>query len=145
MASLVDTNVLVYACDPRDPAKQRRALSLLERGAEDGSLVLPFQAAVEFVSVATRRGGPGTPLLELHDAITHLDRLLQQFELLLPTEEVLRTALTGAAVYHLPWYDALLWAYAEANGIPEILSEDFQGGRVYGKVRVVDPFTRPTD
>jgi predicted nucleic acid-binding protein len=37
-------------------------------------------------------------------------------------------------------FDAHLWAYAEVNGIPEILSEDFQHGRYYGSVRVVDPF-----
>ena len=33
-----------------------------------------------------------------------------------------------------------LWAYAEANGLDQLLSEDFQDDRTYGTVRVVNPF-----
>ena len=54
MASLVDTNVLVYRCDPRWPDKQRLAGELLRNGLAYGELVLPHQALVEFVSVVTR-------------------------------------------------------------------------------------------
>ena len=43
MPSLVDTNILVYRVDPRDPAKQRRATALLEAGIADRSLVLAQQ------------------------------------------------------------------------------------------------------
>ncbi len=46
----------------------------------------------------------------------------------------------GAAAYGLSWSDAHLWAYAEVHGLPEILSEEFEHGRHYGSVRVVDPF-----
>jgi predicted nucleic acid-binding protein len=40
----------------------------------------------------------------------------------------------------LSWFDAHLWAYAEHYGLSELLSEDFEHGRVYGAVRVTDPF-----
>jgi predicted nucleic acid-binding protein len=33
-----------------------------------------------------------------------------------------------------------MWAHAEELGLGEILSEDFQHGRMYGSVRVVNPF-----
>lgn len=46
----------------------------------------------------------------------------------------------GTAVYGLPWFDAQIWACAEVNGLPEILSEDFQHGRHYGSMRAVNPF-----
>jgi predicted nucleic acid-binding protein len=59
---------------------------------------------------------------------------------LYPTEEVIRSALRGAAAYQLSWFDAHLWAYAECFGIPEILSEDFQHDRLYGSVRLRNPF-----
>ncbi|HRI63274.1 MAG TPA: hypothetical protein PK156_03530 [Polyangium sp.] len=39
----------------------------------------------------------------------------------------------------LSWFDAHLWAYAEHNGIAEILSEDFQAERTYGNVRIRNP------
>jgi hypothetical protein len=43
-------------------------------------------------------------------------------------------------MYGLSWFDAHQWAYAEVYGVAEILSEDFEHGRHYGSVRVVDPF-----
>jgi predicted nucleic acid-binding protein len=46
----------------------------------------------------------------------------------------------GCATYGLSWFDAHLWAYAECFALAEILSEDFQHGRHYGKVRIVNPF-----
>ena len=57
-----------------------------------------------------------------------------------PNAAVLRTALRGTAAYGLSWFDAHLWAYAEVYGIAELLSEDFQDGRMYGTVTVRNPF-----
>ena len=70
--------------------------------------------------------------------------MLAQFRVLYPNEAVLRTALRGAAAYGLSWFDAHLWAYAEVYGLTEILSEDFQHARMYGSVRVRNPFTPPS-
>jgi predicted nucleic acid-binding protein len=44
------------------------------------------------------------------------------------------------AAYQLSWFDAHLWAYAEHDGFPEILTEDFEHGRMYGTVRIFNPF-----
>ena len=52
----------------------------------------------------------------------------------------MRTALRGWTAFGLGWFDAHLWAYAEENGLPELFSEDFEHDRVYGTVRVIDPF-----
>lgn len=46
----------------------------------------------------------------------------------------------GAAAYQLNWFDAHLWAYAEYYGLSELWSEDFQHDRLYGTVRIVNPF-----
>ncbi|MCK6555490.1 PIN domain-containing protein [Candidatus Binatia bacterium] len=140
MAALVDTNVLVYRFDPRFPDKQRIATELLRRGIADDSLRLPHQAIVEFVAVVTRPLLDGNPLLTPDEARHEAEDLLSQFEVLYPNESMLRTALRGAAAYQLSWFDAHLWAYAEHHGLREILSEDFAQGRLYGTVRVVDPF-----
>lgn len=48
--------------------------------------------------------------------------------------------LRDAAAYQFPWFDAHLWAYAEHYGLPELISEDFHAGRVYGTVRIRNPF-----
>jgi predicted nucleic acid-binding protein len=138
--ALIDTNVLVYRFDERFPQKQQIAVSVLRSCVEDRRGRVPHQALVEFFRVATRsiRGIP--PLLTTAEAHRETEELLTVFPVLYPNSSVIRTALRGAAAYQLPWYDAHLWAYAEVYGIPEILSEDFQHDRLYGTVRVINPF-----
>ncbi len=143
MVALVDTNVLVYRYDPEFPEKQRIATELLREGIVEGPLYLPHQAILEFVAAVTRpRGKSGAlpPLLDVVLAHREAEELLLQHVVLYPTEEVIRAALRGAAAYGLSWWDAHLLAYAEFYGIPQLLSEDFEHGRRYGSVRVVNPF-----
>jgi len=142
-AAVVDTNVLVYAFDPRDPWKQRQATELLSRALDSRDHYLPHQTIVEFVA-ATSRARPAQPaLLSASDACREAELLLSLYPVLYPDEAVLRTALRGAVAYQMSWFDAHLWAYAESNGIPRLLSEDLQHGRLYGSVRVENPFLDP--
>jgi predicted nucleic acid-binding protein len=140
VAALVDTNVLVYRFDSRFPEKQDRATELLRRGIADGNLRVPHQAIVEFVAVASRPLKNAAPLLSPEDARREAEELLLQFPILYPTDDVVRTALRGAAAYQLSWFDAHMWAYAECFGLVELVSEDFQHDRQYGTVRIVNPF-----
>ena len=142
MCALVATNVLVYRHAPRDPAKQRVASALLREGLEQELLRIPHQAIVEFVQAVTRpvgRGGAG--LLTRAEALREAEELLAQFEILYPTEPLLRTAIRAVATYQLNWFDAHLWAYAEHYGLDQILSEDFSDGQLIGSVRIRNPFT----
>jgi predicted nucleic acid-binding protein len=113
VAGLVDTNVLVYRFDGRFPEKQKRATDLLRRGIA---------------------------ILRADEARREAEELLAQFTILYPSEPIVRTALRGMAAYQLSWFDAHLWAYAEHYGLEQLLSEDFQHDRIYGSVRVVNPF-----
>lgn len=142
MASLVDTNILVYSFDPRDRERQRRADEILREGLLADDLVLAHQCMVEFVAAVTRprRDLGGASLLTLDRARVEAEHLLAQFPVLYPDRNVLVMALRATAMYGLSWFDAHLWAYAEANGVAEILSEDFVHGRHYGSVRAVNPF-----
>lgn len=140
MAALVDTNVLVYRFDPRFPAKQRTAEEILRRGISGEELFLPHQALVEFFAAVTRAPGSASPLLTREDAYRETEELLNLFPILYPTDAVVRTAIRGCAAYRLPWFDAHLWAYAEVYGLPDLISEDFQHNRLYGTVRVHNPF-----
>lgn len=137
--TLIDTNILVYRYDSRFPDKRSVADDLLRAGIADGTARIPHQAIVEFVA-ATTRGSPEDRLLDAADARREAEELMMQFPILYPDEAVLRMALRGAAAYRLSWFDAHLWAYAEVHGIEELLSEDFQHGRMYGTVTVRNPF-----
>jgi predicted nucleic acid-binding protein len=141
VAALVDTNILVYRFDPRDAGKQARARDVLRDGLAAGSLRVPHQALTEFVAAVTRPDRDG-PLLPPTEAWHELENLLAIFPILYPTGDVLRAAVRGASLHRLSWFDAHLWAYADSYGLDEILSEDFQHGRLYGSVRAINPFVR---
>ena len=140
MPALVDTNILVYRHDPRYPRKQRLATELLHRGVSGGWLRVPHQALLEFVAAVSRPIPGREALLSREDARREAEDLLTQFPVLYPNELVFRTALRGEATYGLSWFDAHLWAYADHYGLEEIFSEDFEHGRMYGTVRVTNPF-----
>jgi len=142
VASLIDTNILVYRFDPRDPIKQEIASDVLRSGLAEDSLVLPHQAVVEFVAAVTRPRPDldDAPLLLEPEALNEAESLMRQFPVVYPNRDVLTTALRGVAAYKLSWFDAHLWAFAEVFGMPQIMSEDFEHGRYYGSVRVNDPF-----
>ena len=137
--ALIDTNILVYRYDGRFPDKQSIASDVLRDGIASDNARIPHQAIVEFVA-ATTRGAPEDRLLDAADARREAEEFMAQFQILYPDHAVLRTALRGAAAYGLSWFDAHLWAYAEVHGIEELLSEDFQHGRMYGTVTVRNPF-----
>lgn len=140
MAALVDTNVLVYRFDSRDTRKQGIAESLLRGGIASDSIRIPHQALVEFYRAVTRSKPGHGRLLDENDARRETEEMLAQFTVLFPDESVLRAALRGMAAYQLSWFDAHMWAYAEVFGLSELISEGFQHGRLYGSVRIVDPF-----
>lgn len=142
MAALVDTNILVYRFDPASPEKQRIATQLLRSGIAGDSVRISHQAVVEFVSAVTRPRAPGRPLMSVLAALREAEEMLDQFVVLYPNESIVRTAMRGAAMYQLSWYDAHMWAYAEYYGLSELLSEDFGHDRLYGTVRAINPFLK---
>jgi predicted nucleic acid-binding protein len=139
VAALVDTNVLVYRFDSRFAGKQKRATEILRRGIVEDSVRVPHQAIIEFVAAVTR-SVRGHVILEQADALREAEEFLKQFTVLYPNEAILREAIRGCAAYQLSWFDAHLWSYAEDYGLPEFLTEDLQLDRLYGTVRVVNPF-----
>lgn len=140
MAALVDTNVLVYRFDLSDERKRKIADDLLRTGLAENSLFIAHQAVIEFHAAVTKRVRGVEPLLSTAQATREAEWLLDQFTVLYPNEQTVRAALRATAAYQLPWFDALMWAYADTNGLTELISEDFQHGRYYGAVRALDPF-----
>jgi predicted nucleic acid-binding protein len=146
VASLIDTNILIYRFDPRFPEKQTVASDVLRKGLMEDSVRIPHQALMEFMAVVTRGIGQPKPatartaLLSQEDAQRETEEFLSTFRVLYPDAAMFRTALRGAAAYRLSWFDAHIWAYAEHYGLDELISEDFEHGRIYGSVRIRNPF-----
>ena len=71
---LVDTNVLVYAYDRSDRAKQKRAFEVLDRLAISGRGALSAQVLSEFFVVVTRKIPDPMPV---EDAVRSVENYLK--------------------------------------------------------------------
>ena len=141
MAALIDTNVLVYMHDHRFPLKQRTAHDLIERLLRSDELRVAHQSLLEFYVATTRiRPALRRPLLSPDEARAQIHDMVIAFEILYPVELMIALTLLGSAVHGFSWFDAHLWSFAEYFGCELLYSEDFQHGRRYGNVRIIDPF-----
>ncbi len=136
-ASLIDTNVLIYAYDGNDPPRQTHALDLLKRLEADASGRLSVQCLAEFFSVSARKLKPP---LTASEALAQLDLFSRSFAVLDLTPAIVLEAARGVREHRLAYYDAQLWAAAKLNQIPIVFSEDFTSGSVLEGIRFVNPF-----
>jgi predicted nucleic acid-binding protein len=137
--SLVDTNVLVYAYDLSEPAKQERAFEVLDHLAETGAGVLSVQVLSEFFTVVTRKIPKP---LSVEDAVERVENYLRAWRVLPLTAALVFEALRGVQTHGMSYWDALIWATAKLNQIATILSEDFADGRLLEGVRFSNPFRK---
>ena len=134
---LVDTNILVYAYDRSEHEKQKRARTILDWLESRGFGMLSTQILGEFFRIVTRKlAEPLTP----RQAYVELERHLRTWSTLDITSAVVLEAGRGCVAYQMPFWDAQIWATAKLNQVPQILSEDFQHGRRFGDLMVINPF-----
>lgn len=136
-AILIDTNVLVYAHDRAEPAKQARAIAVLEHLHLTGNGRLSAQCLAEFFRATTR---PQRPILTIDQASQQAERLARIWPVFHITSFVVIEAMRGVREHQLAYWDAQIWATALLNQVPVIVSEDFRAGAVIEGVRFVDPF-----
>src|SRR5207244_7875721 len=118
----------------------RIAMELVDRGVDERSIRVAYQTVIEFYAVVTREIHGTGRILDNVSATRATEEWLAVFDVLYPTADVVRAALRATAAYQLPWYDALMWGYAELNGLIEVIYDDFQHRRLYGRVRIVKQF-----
>ncbi|KKM11650.1 twitching motility protein PilT [Clostridiales bacterium PH28_bin88] len=134
---LVDTNVLVYAYDRSEPAKQARAFAVLEELAAAKKGVLSSQVLSEFFVTVTRKiPAP----LTVAQANVRVQNYLRAWPVLDVTGLVVLEAIRGVREHRLAYWDAQIWAVARLNQIEVILSEDFAAGSVLEGIRFLNPF-----
>ncbi len=136
-AVLVDTNVLIYAHDSRELAKQARAARVLT-DLPAANTYISVQALSEFFSITTKGA---TPMLTVAEAAREVELFFQGWPVLPVTPAVVLEATRGVRILKLAYGDALLWATARLNQVPVIFSEDFSSGSVLEGVRFVNPFS----
>ena|SRR5438105_11890806 len=136
----VDTNVYVYSLDPDEPAKQAKAIALLDRLVQQaGETVLLWQVAVEFLSQLRRWQSQGRLTASEVEAAFH--RVRAMFSVRTPAEAVFQVSFDLRARFSLSHWDSMLLAACKEAGVSVLFSEDMDPGTDYDGVAVVDPFT----
>ena len=135
---VVDTNVLVYALDLREPEKRERAREVLRRVGGVRTAALPAQVLSEFGGACLRNLEPRPDSEAIRREV---ERLVLAFPVLPLTGPVVLEALRGVREHMLSYYDAQIWAVARLGQVGVVLSEDFNPGAVLDGVS----FTNPLD
>ncbi len=136
---LVDTNILVYAYDRTEPAKQARALDTLDVLATQGQGLLSVQILAEFFWVVTTKLADPVPI---RDAERHVQAFLDVWSVADITSLIVLEAIRGVQAHRLAYWDAQIWATALLNQTPIVLSEEFQDGRSVEGIRFLNPLSR---
>ena len=130
----LDTNVLIYAHDPRDPRKQTIAISLIESLPETALL---WQVACEYVSVSKKL----EPFGYSRDQAWHDIRELRLvWEPVLPSWEVADRAHGLLDRYSLSYWDAMIVAACLEAGAKRFYSEESFGSDAIDGLEIVNPF-----
>jgi predicted nucleic acid-binding protein len=130
----VDTNLLLYSSDSRNPFKQQRAIVWLTSLWESRAGRLSWQVLNEYYSNAQRKFGVRA------DEARKTVRLFAQWNPHPVNGSVVERGWYWMDEAKLSYWDSLILASAERLACGVLLSEDFQADRTYGTVRVVNPF-----
>src|SRR5919107_482698 len=133
---VVDTNVLVYTLDRREPEKRERAREVLRRVGGAGNAALPVRVLFEFGGACLRKLEPSP---DPRTVRREVERLMLAFPVLPLTGPVVLEALRGVAEHMLSYHDAQIWAAARLGQVGVILSEDFNPGAVLDGVSFANP------
>ena len=133
----LDSNILVYAADGREPTRQASAIEIIARAARCDCVLTP-QALAEFFHATTRK-----QIMPRAEAA----RQVQEWTVVFPIthgagEAALLTAVEEAAAGRLQFFDALLLATAREAGSGVVISEDMGEHARLDGMRVIAAFDR---
>ena len=132
--SFLDSNILVYTDDHDEPAKQAKALNILEETRLASTGVLSTQVLQEYFVAATRRLGVPAPIArEKVEVLSH-------YEVVVINVEDVLAAIDLHRLHEFSFWDGLIIRAALASGCSLLFSEDMQHGRRIGGLQVVNPF-----
>lgn len=129
----VDTNVLIYARNPRELAKYQTARAIIG-SMSDGALL--WQVACEFIAASRKLSDVGYTQVQ---AWRELEEMRNLWQLVLPSEHVFVHA--EQLTQNLSFWDAMIVAACIEGGITRLYTEDFDASlsKTTG-IEIVNPF-----
>lgn len=132
--TFVDTNILLYLYDVKEPVKSHAARRAYDKMAP-GECVLSTQVLQEFYWNSTRKLEPA--LREDEAARILVD--LSAHETVQVDVAIIVAAAARGTSDRIAFWDALIVESALTAGCDRLLTEDLQHGRTFGALRVENP------
>jgi predicted nucleic acid-binding protein len=129
-----DSNVLIYARDSTEAAKQRRASLWVDYLWEERAGRLSYQVLIECYSVLTRRRG-----MAADQARIYIESFLLWQPVVIDAGILARAWLTQDR-FSLNWFDCLIVAAARLSECDFLLTEDLQHGQDLDGIVAINPF-----
>ena len=131
-AAYFDSNIMVYAVDPREAERPKRDVArALVKGRRPH---LSVQVMMETFNVLTRK-----QIIARDKAKAYVERL-STFPVVTVDADDARIALEYSDQFGITHFDALHVRAAERSRMSIFYSEDLSHGQTYGSVRVCNPF-----
>jgi len=137
----VDTNIVIYTRDQRDPGKAAIATEWLRVLRRNDAIVFSPQVLNETFAVATakfRLIGPDAILAWVRQLLPYCTAPLDR--------DTVATALELHERHALAWWNCSIVASALAGGCRYLLSEDMQHRQIIRTLEIINPFrTTPSE
>lgn len=128
----VDTNVLIYAIDNRQPEKQSAANELIEK-SPDG--VLLWQVVCEYLAASRKIEGHSTK-----QALEDIKIMQKAWRIGYPNFRNAEKAIELQKKYNLSFWDAMIVAAAILANVKTLYSEDFDAYKKIESLTLLNPF-----
>ncbi|MBC7922858.1 MAG: PIN domain-containing protein [Ferruginibacter sp.] len=128
----LDTNVLIYSIDNRNPAKKASAISLLEG---ENEVMISTQVIGEFVPATVKKG-----VFTFEQAAVRANGFMQAMVVSQIGTSTILKAFDIKRRYGFAYFDCLIAATALESNCRLLYSEDLHHGQVVDTLTVINPF-----
>jgi predicted nucleic acid-binding protein len=132
----IDTNILVYANDSSEPAKQEAAIMVVTDGIREGTAVISTQVLSEFWVTVTRRIRVPLDFKTAERQLYHM----KAFRVIGIEYDTIKAAVHLQRRFEISYWDALILAAAKVAGCRRIFSEDLNPEQEFDGTLVINPF-----
>lgn len=133
----IDSNIVVYMYDRRDPGKQAHAKQLLKEAFLSESGCISYQVIQESLNVFSRKE---TQLDKPVDLSNLLEEILDPLCCIYPSTKLFRSALDIKNRWRYSFYDSLIIAAALEANCKMLYSEDLQHQQKIETLTIINPF-----
>ena len=130
----IDTNILVYSIDQKEPEKRNKAREIVKNTASHHQPVISTQVIKEFYVIAS------TKLKADQLVVKNIIHNFRNMEVVNNDLDLIEQAIDISIISQLSFWDSLIIAAAEKANCRWVFSEDLNAGQTYRGVEVINPF-----